>query len=298
MIFFMSGKIAHQSVAGPSTASTSTASSSSTLAARRWKMFGRLTRGPKFPNKRAESTSSSESDDGSEDSSSVEEAEENGAEYEMDSKDLCIEIKAKEKDSKNKANPERLQTPQSGRSPSPCRDESPVQVGDLLKDGVGVGNDARGTQGADKKPVAPENSWMKWDDDRTTRANQDCQRELESTAVRELIKYFGKRKVSYVGKSRCFFPYNVFRYLLSLRQRQYQLFPDHLPTTLDCSTKVPVPIRCLVPGEAEEEEEEPRCRPSSSKAGGRPTRTLRAAPSCAWSRTGGRRTWPTCSTAD
>ena len=62
-------------------------------------MFGRLGRGPKLPVKRAESESSSESDDGSEDSSSLEDAlEENGeAECEMDSKDLCVEIKAKEK---------------------------------------------------------------------------------------------------------------------------------------------------------------------------------------------------------
>ena len=57
-------------------------------------MFGRLSRGPKLPNKPAESDSSSESDDGSEDSSSLEDAEE----MEMDSKDLCVEIKAKEKD--------------------------------------------------------------------------------------------------------------------------------------------------------------------------------------------------------
>ena len=190
------GILSHQIIAGPSTASTSTASSSSTLAARRWKMFGRLSRGPKLPNKPAESDSSSESDDGSEDSSSLEDAEENGAEYEMDSKDLCVEIKAKEKD-KTKA-PERLHTPLSGRSPSPCgRDESPVQLGDLLQEAVGARRNDNGAKSDDKKPSAPENSWMKWDDDRTTRANQDCQRELESTAVRELVKYFGKRKVRF-----------------------------------------------------------------------------------------------------
>ena len=167
-------------------------------------MFGRLGRGPKLPVKRAESESSSESDDGSEDSSSLEDAlEENGeAECEMDSKDLCVEIKAKEKGgggkAGGKANAERLHTPLSGgRSPSPCgggREGSPARLGDLLQDGVGGGGNA--PQGEeDKKPAAPENSWMKWDDDRTTRANQDCQRELESTAVRELVKYFGKRKV-------------------------------------------------------------------------------------------------------
>ena len=84
-----------ESTAGPSSPSTSTASSSSLLAARKWRMFGRLGRGRKLPAaKRQETTdSSSESDDGSEDSSSLEEAEEN----EMDSKDLCVEIKAKEK---------------------------------------------------------------------------------------------------------------------------------------------------------------------------------------------------------
>ena len=73
----------HQINAGPSTAS----SSSSLIAARRWKMFGRLSRGPKLPNKRAESSSESDSDDGSEDSSSLGDAE-----------DLCVEIKTKEKD--------------------------------------------------------------------------------------------------------------------------------------------------------------------------------------------------------
>ena len=196
--------MANRIIPGPSTASSNTASSSGTLAARRWKMFGRLGRGPKLPVKRAESESSSESDDGSEDSSSLEDAlEENGeAECEMDSKDLCVEIKAKEKGgggkAGGKANAERLHTPLSGgRSPSPCgggREESPARLGDLLQDGVGGGGNA--PQGEeDKKPAAPENSWMKWDDDRTTRANQDCQRELESTAVRELVKYFGKRKV-------------------------------------------------------------------------------------------------------
>ena len=50
-------------------------------------MFGRLSRGPKLPNKRAESSSESDSDDGSEDSSSLGDAE-----------DLCVEIKTKEKD--------------------------------------------------------------------------------------------------------------------------------------------------------------------------------------------------------
>ena len=66
-----------------------------------------------------------------------------------------------------------------------------------MKDAVGA-REANAQGGANnKKPAAPESSWMKWDDDRTTRANQDCQRELESTAVRELIKYFGKRKVRF-----------------------------------------------------------------------------------------------------
>ena len=104
--------------------------------------------------------------------------------------------------------PERLHTPLSGRtrSPSPsCRgDESPA-LGELLQDAAGGagGGNAAGSHGgqraaaADKRPAAPESAWMKWDDDYATRANQDCQRQLESTAVRELIKYFGKRKVRF-----------------------------------------------------------------------------------------------------
>ena len=202
-------------------------------------MFGRLSRGPKLPNKPAESDSSSESDDGSEDSSSLEDAEE----MEMDSKDLCVEIKAKEKD-KAKAT-ERLHTPLSGRSPSPCgRDESPVQLGDLLQDAVGARRNDNGAQRDDKKPSAPENSWMKWDDDRTTRANQDCQRELESTAVRELVKYFGKRKVRFLKHLKnLMFEFHTIFSLPPLSPRLYLPPPDHLPTTTGCSTTISAAIR-------------------------------------------------------
>ena len=72
------------------------------LAARRWRniAYGRLKRAPKLPVKPQSSSSSSSSsedddEDDDDDSSSAgeEEEEEAGDEYELDSKDLCIEIK-------------------------------------------------------------------------------------------------------------------------------------------------------------------------------------------------------------
>ena len=71
------------------------------LAARRWRniAYGRLKRAPKLPAKPQSSSSSSSSsededeDDDSSSSSAGDDEEEAGAEYEMDTKDLCIEIK-------------------------------------------------------------------------------------------------------------------------------------------------------------------------------------------------------------
>ena len=37
--------------------------------------------------------------------------------------------------------------------------------------------------------------WMRWDSERTTRANQDHQRELETTAIRDLIKHMERNQV-------------------------------------------------------------------------------------------------------
>jgi hypothetical protein len=69
--------------------------SSSLSMARRWKSYGRLKRAPKLPVKPVESESSSATEDQSEDSSSCPDDDEEavGLEYDIDSKDLCIEIK-------------------------------------------------------------------------------------------------------------------------------------------------------------------------------------------------------------
>jgi hypothetical protein len=49
-----------------------------------------------------------------------------------------------------------------------------------------------GLSSAGKKSIAE--TWMRWNNDSMTRANQDHQRELEATAVRELVKHLEKRK--------------------------------------------------------------------------------------------------------
>lgn len=98
-----------------STATFASASGAATfkLAACRWKnlaacSYGRLRRTPKLPTRQLQSSESSsatedmtEDEDSSSDSGEGEDAEEE-VDYEMDSKDLCIEIKAKVNQVRNK----------------------------------------------------------------------------------------------------------------------------------------------------------------------------------------------------
>ncbi len=196
---------------GVSLISLSTLTTSMSVA-RRWKTYGRLKRAPKLPVKPVESESSSATEDLSEDSSSgAEDEEETGMEYEMDSKDLCIEIKlAKDKDggSREKPGVHSLRVPgsgggshsTSGRESIPSNSSS--MFGELAlptEPGVTPSSSAisasSGNEKSSKSSSIPETSWMRWDNDRTTRANQDHQRELEAAAMRDLAKYLGRSRV-------------------------------------------------------------------------------------------------------
>lgn len=192
------------------------------LAARRWRNFtyGRLRRAPKLPVKQqqsSESSSAASTEDLSEDSSSgVDDDEEAaGLEYEMDSKDLCIEIKLA-KDQQHPGGAKSKYDYQSeSRQHLVCNlDMRRSSLSGLLggsksanhlaaSDPGGGGDGGAGKKAsggsATQDAAAAASSWMRWDNERSTRANQDHQREIECSLFRTMVKHLRYKQHINVG---------------------------------------------------------------------------------------------------
>ena len=174
------------------------------MAANRWKTiaYGRLKRAPKLPVKPVSSeSSSSATDDLSEDSSSVEDDDDDeeeeeghaGLEYALDTKNLSIEIKVS-RDQGNKG----FGVNKSASS-ADLAGMNYLNPGGADFSGLRSGRSSPSTGAKAKKAVdeSKENPWMKWDNDRTTRSNQDNQRELETSAMRDIVRHLSQVKVNW-----------------------------------------------------------------------------------------------------
>ena len=164
-------------------------------------MWGRLKRGPNLPSKPPIQSSESSTDDlsGSEDSSSsdIDDKEEtqkkeesnmpgNGTEDDDDdlvdandqikpkhkSGDLSIEIKIGKDKDKSKT----------------------LLAGSVFKALAGGSKDGSAGSGSSQKSKEGSSFTMKWDTERSVRANQDYQREKEEMSMRDLLKHLARRQ--------------------------------------------------------------------------------------------------------
>jgi hypothetical protein len=160
-------------------AASLTSATSAKLLAARWKnmAYGRLRRAPKMPSKLKQSSeSSSAAEDASEDSSAAEDEDDDGAEEEAG---LEFEIKPAKDGAADK-----------GKGLLSVAGHAP-----LSKSASAPGSCAEVGLGGESAAAHSGNGWMRWDAERSTRSNQDNQRELESCIVRELVKYLGRAQV-------------------------------------------------------------------------------------------------------
>lgn len=175
------------------------------MAANRWKTiaYGRLKRAPKLPVKPLSSeSSSSATDDLSEDSSSVEDDDDDdgdeeedrhaGLEYALDTKNLSVEIKvAKDRTKGFGVNKSASSADLAGMN---YLHPSGGDLSGLRSGRSSPSPGAKSRRSGDEEDK--ESPWMKWDNDRTTRSNQDNQRELETSVMREIVRHLGQIKVS------------------------------------------------------------------------------------------------------
>jgi hypothetical protein len=180
-------------------------------------VYGRLKRAPKLPSKPALQSSESSTDDlsGSEESSSsgMEEADAeqanagqensnvsilggNGTEEDdgecTDNNDITLTSKSK----CNKASADVCIEIKLGKD----KDKSKILLGGaVFQTAVSASTGARAASGGSANsprsgPADPVSSWMRWDGERTNRANQDYQREREEMAMRDLLRHLARRQ--------------------------------------------------------------------------------------------------------
>ncbi len=148
----------------------------------------------------AEDDLSADEDDTSSDDDNLGEEDEK-AEYELDAKDLCIEIKlAKDHGEKSRlARCYLIVTLERRRQSRCCR----TQVFGGEKSGSSQTPSGEPSSGQSRREDS-SGTWLRWDPERVTRVNQDNQRELECSAFRTLVKQLlRKQQASQVALVTC-----------------------------------------------------------------------------------------------